>query len=262
MISQADFHPVLHWRSKLGPSVCPYQNPFAPARWFFLLRLREAIRAARSSYSGHALEIGCWEGFFLPTLLLNYSRVTAVDNDSCSLVERTPEWWTTLQAARELCLQERGNLHGLSLLKASGTELPFQDGSFDAVFCLDTLPFVPSIQRLTLINEMRRVLRPGCPAIFTLPIELGAGLLLREVLRTILGTWRDKYTLVELVRALFGNPAQIAMRSGRTSLIGYDYRSDEHLIRAKFALKKRKFLPSNSFRWISPTVLLCCRAEK
>ena len=262
MISQVNFHPVLRWRSELGPKVCPYQNRFAPARWFFLLRLREAICAARPSNSGHALEVGCWEGFFLPTLLLNYSRVTAIDNDGCSLVERTPKWWTTLQAARDLCLQESRNVERLSLLKANGTELPFRDGSFDAVFCLDTLPFVPSTERLALIKEIQRVLGPGCPAVFTLPVELGPGLLLREGLRGILGTWRDNYTVGELIRALFGCPGQVAMRSERTSLIGYDYRLDEHLIRSRFVLEKRKFLPSNFFGWISPTVLLCCYAEK
>jgi SAM-dependent methyltransferase len=262
MNTKAKVHPVLQWQSDLGPRGCPYQNPFAPARWFFWLRLREAVRAADSPNLGHALEIGCWEGFFLPTLLLHYARVTAIDDDSCSLVERIPQRWTTLQAARELCVRERENIDGLSLLKANAINLPFRNASFDAVFCMDTLPFVPSNEKAVLVSEIRRVLRPGCPAVFTLPIELGPGLLLREALRGILGTWRDNYSVHELFRATLGNPVKIDARSDRTSLIGYDYRLDERLILSAFSLKKRKFLPSNFFRWMSPTVLLCCRTER
>jgi SAM-dependent methyltransferase len=261
MKNKASVHPVLRWRSHLGPRSCPYQSSFAPARWFFWLRLREAIRAASPCKMGHALEIGCWEGFFLPSLLFHYALVTAVDDDSCSLVERTPQHWTTLQSARELCGRESGDIDRLSLIKANAINLPFRDASFDAVFCMDTLPFVPSAEKRKFIAEIWRVMRPGKPVIFTLPIELGPGLLVREGLREILGTWRDNYTAGELFRATLGNPGQIAARSERTSLIGYDYRLDERLILSEFALKKRKFLPWSCFRWISPTVLLCCNTQ-
>ena len=262
MRAPAAFRPVQRWRSELGPRVCPYQNPFAPARWFFSLRLREAIRAVGPPASGRALEIGCWEGFFLPTLLLNYARVAAVDNDSASLVERTPARWTILQAARDLCVREIGDSCRLFVLKADAVELPFRNGSFHAAFCLDTLPFVMPHKRGILVAEMRRVLRPGSPVIFALPIELGAGLLLREVLRKLSGTWRDGYTWREIRQALFGKPAAIAERSGPTNLIEYDYRRDERLIRSEFVLRQRKFLPCNTFRWISPTILLSCTVPK
>jgi SAM-dependent methyltransferase len=262
MTAKVNVHPVPQWQSELGPQVCPYQNSFAPARWFFWLRLREAVRAAKPDNSGHALEIGCWEGFFLPTLLSHYTRVTAVDDDSCSLVERMPSRWTILQTARELCRCESLKVDGLALLKANAIHLPFRNASFDAVYCVDTLPFVPSAEKETLIGEIQRVLRPDCPVVFTLPIELGPGLLLREGLRRVLGTWRDNYTIGDLFRATLGYPGQIAMRSARTNLIGYDYRLDERLIRSAFTLKKHKFLPLNYFRWISPTVLLCGNAKR
>jgi SAM-dependent methyltransferase len=254
--------PVSKWRSELGPRVCAYQNSFAPARWFFWLRFREAVHAAGPAIAGHALEIGCWEGFFLPTLLLHYDRVTAVDDDSSSLIERTPRWWTTMQTARELCRCECGSVDRLSLIKANAANLPFPDSSFDAVFCMDTLPFVPSDAKPKLLSEIHRVLRPGCPVVFTLPIELGPGLLLREVLRGISGTWQDNYTVRELSRAVLGRPGQVAARSEQTSLIGYDYRMDERRICSGFTVKKRKYLPSNFFRWISPTVLYCCQVDK
>ncbi len=128
MTSRTGFHPVQKRRSQLGPRVCPYENGFAPARWFFSCRLREAIRAARPSCSGRVLEIGCWEGFFLPTLLLNYSRVAAIDNDSGSLVERTPERWTTLQSARDLCLRENVYFGRMWVLKASDRSSLDQSG--------------------------------------------------------------------------------------------------------------------------------------
>jgi len=260
MRPRVEFHPIKKWRSELGPRVCPYQNSFAPARWFFSLRLREAMRAAGPMFFGRALEIGCWEGFFLPTLLRNFARVAAVDNDSSSLVERTPRRWTILQAARELCLREGSDCRRLYLLKGDASRLPFQNGSFDAAFCLDTLAYIPADERRNLIAELRRVLRAGSPAIFTLPIELGAGLLVREILRKLSGTWRDGYTWREMASALFGKQPLIANRSGPMNLIGYDYRTDERLIRSEFVMEQRRFLPCRALRWISPTVLLACRA--
>ena len=39
------------------------------------------------------------------------------------------------------------------------------------------------------------------------------------------------------------------------NLIGYDYRSDETLIRRHFPILRRRFIPSNLLRWLSPTIL-------
>lgn len=76
------------------------------------------------------LDVGCWEGHFLPSLLANYSIVCALDNDTASLMDRVSGTWTILQTARDLCVAEGFEPRRLFLAKADGTELPFRAGSY------------------------------------------------------------------------------------------------------------------------------------
>ena len=50
------------------------------------------------------------------------------------------------------------------------TRLPFDEGSFDAVVCFDSMNHFP--ERLSVFREWRRVLRPGRRALFTDPVVI------------------------------------------------------------------------------------------
>lgn len=52
----------------------------------------------------------------------------------------------------------------------ANSPLPFDDNSFDAVLCIDSMNHFPD--RLKVFQEWRRVLRPGRRAIFTDPVVL------------------------------------------------------------------------------------------
>lgn len=258
MSSETKFCPVLHWRSRLGPTLCPYENQLAVGRWFFYERYRRALRLSGPREQARVLDFGCWEGHFLPSLLANYAEVWALDNDSSSLVERVTEGWTTLQSARDLCSNEGSSTSRLRLVKADGQRLPLRSDCFDAVFCLDTLPFVPEKSRPLVIAELHRVLKSNGTAIFTLPIEIGPSLLVRELLRRASSFYTDGYRWSDLYRALFFSPRKKREPTGPMNLIGYDYRSDEALIESHFSIRKKVFLPWSGLRWLSPTVLLAC----
>lgn len=247
------------WKSWLGPQICPYENPFFFARWFFYKRLRRSLEIASPQPEERALEFGCWEGYFLPSLLANYAQVCAVENDSASLVENIPGKWTILQSARELCAAESAALAHLQLVKADGERLPLRSESFDAVFCLDSLAYVRQESRLAVLSELCRVLKPTGTAVFTLPIELGPTLLVRQLLRWASGVRLDDYSWRKLIRAVFFFPEGRRPSSGPSNLIGYDYRQDQELIASNFDVRITTFLPWDSLRLISPTVLLACK---
>lgn len=250
---------IVKWQSRLGPGLCPYANRMAIGRWFFYSRLDAALRCAGPRPHARVLDLGCWEGYFLPSLLQMYGNIWAIDNDSASLLDRLAEPWTILQVARDLCRAEGVDLHNLHLAKADGGRLPFRDASFDVVFCLDSLPYVPGDSHHNVVAEIQRVLKAGGVAIVSLPIEVGPALLVREVLRRSSGSWMDGYSLKELVGSVLYKPAPERKRE-EYNLVGYDYRKDVRLIESFFAIERQIFLPWNWTRWFSPTVVLSCAA--
>ncbi len=56
---------------------------------------------------------------------------------------------------------------GLEVLRGSGTELPFDDNSFDLVALLDTIEHIPD--ELGVLRECQRVIKPGGKIIITVP---------------------------------------------------------------------------------------------
>ena len=50
-------------------------------------------------------------------------------------------------------------------IQGSGTQLPFADGTFDAVVCFKFLHLVPNERKRAFIDELVRVLKPGSPLV-------------------------------------------------------------------------------------------------
>ncbi len=61
----------------------------------------------------------------------------------------------------------------------ANSTLPFFDGSFDALLCIDSMNHFP--KRLETLKEWRRVLKPGARAVFTDPVTI-TGLVTNEEL--------------------------------------------------------------------------------
>ena len=251
--------PVRYWKSPLGVA-CPYENRSPIVRQFFYQRFDRAVTFAALRDQATVLEIGCWQGHLLPTLLKHCSRVVAIDNDAASMIDVVGGFSTTLQLALNLCYAESADVSRLVVAKADGAELPCRDSVFDAVFCLDTLPYAEAAKKRSIIAEVARVLKADGTAVFTLPIELGPSLLVRECLRIALGTHRDRYSWHEFWSAVRGHPLERNPESylKRNNLAGYDYRLDKTLIASELLLRRTLFLPSNMVAWIAPTILLVC----
>ncbi len=89
------------------------------------------------------LDAGCARGRFLRRLETSGARLFGVD-----LTE------VFLHSAH-------ANVQGAAFAGGSLSSLPFADGAFDAVYCIETLEHLPDTE--TALAEMARVLRPGGP---------------------------------------------------------------------------------------------------
>ena len=112
---------------------------------------------------------------------------------------------------------------------------------------------------ITLLDEEKgvRLMESGLDYL-VLPVEMGPALLLREIMRWGSGAWMDDYSRSELIRAFFYAPRPAGKGSSPMNLIGYDYRPDEALIRQHFRIRRRRLIPNNLLKWLSPAILLAC----
>ena len=108
----------------------------------------------------HALEVASGAGG--PALYLaNHvgCYVTGIDTNESGIA-------TATQRAAKL---NQSNRVTFSVVDANAS-LPFADNSFDAILCIDSMNHLAN--RLSVLQEWRRVLRPGGRAVFTDPVVI------------------------------------------------------------------------------------------
>jgi len=131
------------WRPTLGRMVKGVTGP----------GMAEEVRIARLlmalSHGDTVLDLACGPG--------NFSREFARAVGDRGLVVGVDSSRTMLErAVHDL---EGSGLHNLALIRASGEELPFRDGSFDAVCCFAALHLFAD--PFKALDELTRVLSPG-----------------------------------------------------------------------------------------------------
>ncbi|HYF15993.1 MAG TPA: class I SAM-dependent methyltransferase [Phycisphaerales bacterium] len=140
-----------------------------------LARLLPWLRLADNT---HALEIACGSGGLAVFMARTIGcRVTGTDVSESAVA-------TAASASAASGCAER-----LRFLTADGNAaLPFDDMSFDAVVCIDSMNHLPD--RLGVLREWRRVLRPGGRALFTDPVVITGPVTNDELaLRSSIGTF-------------------------------------------------------------------------
>lgn len=106
--------------------------------------LAEVARLAASARPRSVLEVGCGEGIALR-----------------HLSERMPGVrFTGLELDAPALERGRASCPAATLLRGDACALPFADGSFDLVVCLEVLEHLPEPDRA--LREARRVSRLGC----------------------------------------------------------------------------------------------------
>ncbi|MFC2051108.1 class I SAM-dependent methyltransferase [Chloroflexota bacterium] len=252
-------HIVRKWGSPRVASYECYQNPSSLVRWYFWRRLDIALKMSNINKDDIVLDVGCWMGYFLPTLSLYSNKVIGVDIWeellSAHAWDERVVGWTEERIAKELIDTELGPSTDIQLVKADGCTLPFRDESIDLLFCLDTMEHIARVDDLLL--EFRRVLKHNGTFISSLPNERGIALLLRQVFSQAVGTIsREKYSVGELVRTLFSGRVTSETERNDSHHRGYDYRKDMKEIGKYFEIQRIGYVPLGFLLGLNPTIVV------
>ena len=248
-------HRVQTWRSPKRARWNLYQHPNRLVRWYFWRRLEVALGLSSPVRRGVALDIGCGEGFFLPSLAGEFELTLGLDINEKVVDEEAYDPSVlgkhVLDLTRGLVVTECGAEASVSILAGDALALPLSDNTVDVVFCLDAIEHMPDPRRL--LGEVYRVLKPEGRFIATMPVEKGMPLLLRQVNAWALNVARERYTVRDLLAAVFGR-----VEPGRVSCTlthkGYDYWADLKLIETLFTITSVRYIPFHGLGWLSPTV--------
>jgi ubiquinone/menaquinone biosynthesis C-methylase UbiE len=125
------------------------------------------------------LEVACGTGRFMTFVRDNLpldTEYTAVDLSPFYLEKArdNDSYWRTTRANEEQSKSgAKPDILPANLVQAKAEELPFEDGSFDAVVCVYLFHELPREIRKQAAAEMARVVAPGGTVVFTDSIQQG-----------------------------------------------------------------------------------------
>ena len=157
-----------------------------------------------------------------------------------------------INRAKDLIDFDKFRLNNVFLLNADGSSLPIKDNSMDIVFCLETFEHIPNTKKL--INEIFRILKLKGKLIYSLPIEIGFSLIIRQFVGKITSFPRESYTFKEMLRnGIFKKP------SHRINSLGthkdFEWRVIQKLINKKFEQLKVIHSPLPILKNLNPTII-------
>lgn len=148
-----------------------YGEDFGQSSWVTGPEYRRFFHLMGLAAADHVLDVGCGSGG--PALFLAREancRVTGLDVSEAGIQ-------AGLTLARQAGLADRADFRRADVREP----LPFPDGAFDAIVCMDAICHMPDRGRL--LGEWRRVLRPGGHLLYTDPVVV-TGLVSNEEMAT------------------------------------------------------------------------------
>lgn len=116
------------------------------ATLYFVARAEGVFAQLRPSFQDRILDLGCGTGIWSASIAHSVGMIASLDID-LEIVRSTDSY-----------LRQQG-FTNIYAIVASGTHLPFNEGSFTKVLCVDVLDTIPDEHRA--VNEIMRVLVSG-----------------------------------------------------------------------------------------------------
>jgi len=126
------------------------------SRGYFHYKIRSAALGLLSDKNGRVIEVGCGEGIFINKLAKSNENFSIVGLDG---------WHEIIKRAQKR--MQVNNILNVSLINADALRLPFKNGSFDNVVCINVIINLPSEEIfLSSLGEISRVCKKGGAFIF------------------------------------------------------------------------------------------------
>ena len=128
--------------------------------WITVSEYDQFITWLRITPNQHLLEVACGSGgpaIYLATKTA--CHVTGIDANS-----------SAIETARKLAQVADSHDKITFTLADANARLPFDDNRFDGLLCVDAMNHFPD--RLAVLKELNRILRPGQRAVFTDPVVI------------------------------------------------------------------------------------------
>lgn len=146
-----------------------YDEDLGQASWITLAEARECFRALDLGPGQTALEVACGSGGVM-------CRMAVETGATCVGADINPH---AIEVATARAREQGVSSQVTFRLADAGRPLPFPDGSFDAIFCNDSINHFPG--RLAVLRDWHRILRPGGRLLFTDPIVVTGPLTNEEI---------------------------------------------------------------------------------
>ena len=232
--------------------------------WSHRRRFAVARELASAGAGGALLDYGCGDGTFVAMAHDLFRETVGADID----VEQLRD-----------C---RARLNALSDVRFASTEAlhdPDFHARFDAVVCMEVLEHCPADIQPQVLADLDRAVRPHGVVVISVPIETGATLAVKQVVRAAAAAsgraeyaGRERYHLSEFMRmVLAGDTSQIErpVSTARTAdgatvrfhgHKGFNWRILARLIERTFVVERRVYspLPLTGW-WLNSQVWFVCR---
>lgn len=219
-------------------------------RWSHRRRFEVAVAKSAAFAGKRVLDFGCGDGTYLAMLLESpYAPSSAVG----------AELDATVVAGN------RDRFAGRPELKfalQSDLEHPDQQGSFDAVVCMECFEHMTEPDRY--LDMLAGLLRPGGRLLLSVPVETGLPVVFKQVVRRVAG-WRKigdyastlPYTWGELTKSVFAGPEQHIARvfhPGNNGVTfhchkGFNWMTLRDRIARRFTIDR---ISASPIEWLSP----------
>lgn len=214
-----------------------YLRP-GPIASFKRSRFETALRLASPLFhAGGAIDFGCADGVFLPSLSRHFDRVVGVDVNR-DLIDASERLVRTLGLTNVALICNRGE-------SPAGVRERLGDSPFRVAFLLETLEHVGQRgslyePKIELLRDVFGLLTHDGRVIASVPKMVGVPFLLKYLVQSTLRMHRERHSVGELLRSSFLKDTDALEARWDHGHIGFNHLKLERLLEREFRVVARR----------------------